>query len=69
MMKCDFCGKSQDEVSYIVQGPIEPRACICDECMVYSMNLLIGMLDENYRATAEENRRLRAKMEELGEDW
>ncbi len=37
---CSFCGKSQDEVSRLVQGP--PGVCICNECIV-----LCGQLVED----------------------
>ena len=37
---CSFCGKSQDDVSRLVQGP--PGVCICNECIV-----LCGQLVED----------------------
>ena len=41
---CSFCGKSQDEVSRLVQGP--PGVCICNECIV-----LCGQLVEDDDST------------------
>jgi len=31
LLKCAFCGKSQEEVKTLVVR--SPRACICDECV------------------------------------
>ncbi|WP_374557726.1 ClpX C4-type zinc finger protein [Aquitalea pelogenes] len=35
---CDFCGKSQDDVSRIVAGP---KADICDECIELAMSVIL----------------------------
>lgn len=35
---CDFCGKSQNEVEHIVQGPKD--IAICNECIALSAQIL-----------------------------
>ncbi len=37
-MKCNFCGKSRDEVVVLVASKTE--ATICDECIMLSLELL-----------------------------
>ncbi len=38
MVKCSFCGKSQDEVYKIVAGP---DVCICDECIKVCSDIIL----------------------------
>jgi len=38
MVKCSFCGKTQDEVYKIVAGP---GVCICDECIKVCNNIIL----------------------------
>ncbi len=38
MVKCSFCGKSQDEVYKIVAGP---GVCICDECIKVCNDIIL----------------------------
>ena len=45
---CSFCGKSQDEVSRLVQG--HPGVCICNECIH-----LCGQLVEDDRADEKQS--------------
>lgn len=45
---CSFCGKSQDEVSRLVQG--HPGVCICNECIH-----LCGQLVEDDRSEDQKN--------------
>ncbi|MEA3454841.1 MAG: ClpX C4-type zinc finger protein, partial [Candidatus Caldatribacteriota bacterium] len=38
MVKCSFCGKTQDEVYKIVAGP---GVCICDECIKVCNDIIL----------------------------
>ena len=44
---CSFCGKSQDEVSRLVQG--HPGVCICNECI----HLCGQLVEDDQQADAE----------------
>ncbi|HEY6969572.1 MAG TPA: ClpX C4-type zinc finger protein [Candidatus Angelobacter sp.] len=35
VLRCSFCGKSQDQVSALIGSPLknQPAAYICDECV------------------------------------
>ena len=46
---CSFCGKSQDEVTRLVEGP---GVYICDSCIEFCSSLLFA--DEN---AAKQNKR------------
>jgi ATP-dependent protease Clp ATPase subunit len=37
MLRCSFCGKSEDEVQNLVAGP---QVYICDECVVVAARLI-----------------------------
>ncbi len=39
LMRCSFCGKTQDQVSKLIAGP---RVCICNECV----DLCVGIIEE-----------------------
>ena len=45
MLKCNFCGKSTEEVSLIIAGP---NVYICDECVDLCVEII-----EDVRKTAE----------------
>lgn len=42
VVRCSFCGRSQDQVRKLFSGP--KNACICDECV----NVCMEMLEEEY---------------------
>ncbi|MBR0542215.1 MAG: ATP-dependent Clp protease ATP-binding subunit ClpX [Clostridia bacterium] len=50
LMRCSFCGKTQDQVSKLIAGP---RVCICNECV----DLCVGIIEEEeavkHRHTAQ----------------
>jgi ATP-dependent protease Clp ATPase subunit len=37
MINCSFCGKSQEQVSTLIQGP---QVLICDECVLICVDLI-----------------------------
>lgn len=39
-LPCSFCGKSQEEVSYIVAGP---AVYICDKCVMACLAAIVDM--------------------------
>ncbi len=52
VMRCSFCGKSQDQVEKLIAGP---GVCICDECI----ELCLGIIEEE----GSSNRRGQKKKE------
>ncbi len=49
LLRCNFCGKSQDQVQKLIQGP---GLYICDECIMMCNEILI---DEGVSTTIEEH--------------
>lgn len=37
-LRCSFCGKTKDEVQYIIEGP---TVYICNECVYMCLDILI----------------------------
>lgn len=44
LLKCNFCGKSLDEVKRIIVGDV--HNCICNECVILCMEALMDELDD-----------------------
>lgn len=50
IMRCSFCGKTQDQVEKLIAGP---GVCICDECI----ELCLGIIEEEKSSNASPKRR------------
>ena len=61
VMRCSFCGKSQDQVEKLIAGP---GVCICDECI----ELCLGIIEEegssNRRGQKKKETAVKAKLDE-----
>jgi ATP-dependent protease Clp ATPase subunit len=33
ILRCSFCGKTDDEVETLIANPADRQVCICDECV------------------------------------
>lgn len=54
MISCSFCGKTSDEVYWLIAGP---NVWICDECVILCVKMLIEKTTDN----SDELRLLRQK--------
>lgn len=50
IMRCSFCGKTQDQVEKLIAGP---GVCICDECI----ELCLGIIEEEKSSNVSPKRR------------
>ena len=41
-LRCSFCGRADDQVQRMIQGP---GVCICDECVYLCLQVLLVQLD------------------------
>ncbi len=55
-IRCSFCGKTQDEVMRLVEGP---GVYICDNCINFCSSLLFD--DENAYKERKKNKKQRTK--------
>jgi ATP-dependent Clp protease ATP-binding subunit ClpX len=51
-LHCSFCGKSQETVERLISSPNDPRAYICDECVLVCASILEGERQKPPRAIA-----------------
>jgi ATP-dependent Clp protease ATP-binding subunit ClpX len=51
-LRCSFCGKAQDTVERLISSPNDPRAYICDECVLVCASIIEGSRQRPPRAIA-----------------
>ena len=49
-IRCSFCGRTQDEVARLIEGP---NVFICDNCIEFCNSLLLD--DENLAKSSKKN--------------
>lgn len=47
-LRCSFCGRTQEQVSMLIQGP---EAFICDECVENCLNIMMGNDNSTKKST------------------
>lgn len=58
VMRCSFCGKTQDQVEKLIAGP---GVCICDECI----ELCLGIIEEEGSSRRKSNKKKEASVKTL----
>lgn len=51
-LMCSFCGKSKNDVIYLVKSPYGP--CICESCAADAVSLIMGRMLERSIADGPE---------------